>query len=195
MIRYRHDPERPNEPIVEAAPRDIDAYRGFARSYLHAKWPVLGEADVDEVTQDSLFVLWRMVNEGRVRGVYVDPPDVVIRSLLVTIAWRVAGNHAAGLRRKDARHIPIGEEHGRDLPDLAARPEDIAEARRVLRHLARSKARPMRVLLLVVQGESAEDIAAQFGIDLRTVYKATATARRQLAARYGRPRWSRKRKR
>ncbi|MDI1481457.1 sigma-70 family RNA polymerase sigma factor [Polyangium sp. y55x31] len=193
MIRYRHDPDRPGEPIVEATPRDLDAYRGFARSYLHAKWPVLGEADVDEVMQDSLFVLWRMVDEGRVRGTYTDPPDVVIRSLLVTIAWRVAGNHAAGLRRRDARHDPIDEEH--DLPDPSARPEDIAEARRILRTLVRSKARPMRVLLLVVQGESAEDIAAQLGIDLHTVYNATATARRQLAARYGRPRWSRKRTR
>ncbi|MRG90490.1 RNA polymerase sigma factor [Polyangium spumosum] len=195
MIRYRHDPERPGEPVVEATPRDLDAYRGFARSYLRAKWPVLGEADADEVTQDALYVLWQMVDEGRVRGAYTDPPDVVIRSLLVNIAWRVAGNQAARLRRKDARHVPIGEEHERDLSDPAARPEDIAEARRVLRHLARSKARPMRVLLLVVQGESAEDIAARLGIELHTVYNATMTARRQLAARYGRPRWSRKQKR
>lgn len=191
MIRYRHDPDRPGEPFVDASARDLDAYRGFARTYLLKKWPVLVEADVDEVTQDSLFVLWRMVDEGRVRGAYTDPPDVVIRSLLVTIAWRVAGNRAAGLRRRDARHDPIDEEH--DLPDPSARTEDIAEARRILRTLARSKARPMRVLLLVVQGESAEDIAAQLGLGIRTVHNATATARRQLAARYGRSRWSRKR--
>jgi DNA-directed RNA polymerase specialized sigma24 family protein len=195
MIRYRHDPDRPGEPIIEASSRDLDAYRGFARSYLRTKWGVLGEADIDEVTQDALFVIWRMVEEGRIRGAYTDPPDVVVRSLLVNVAWRIAANHAARLRRKDARHDPIGEEHDRDLPDPTARPEDIAEARRILRALARSKARPMRVLLLVVQGESAEDIAAQLGIDLHTVYNATTIARRQLAARYDRPRWSRKRRR
>ncbi|MRG94203.1 helix-turn-helix domain-containing protein [Polyangium spumosum] len=129
-----------------------------------------------------------MVDEGRVRGAYTDPPDVVIRSLLVNIAWRVAGNQAARLRRKDARHVPIGEEHDRDLPDLAARPEDIAEARHLLRSIARSTARPVRVLLLVLQGESAEDIARELGLDVATVYSHVARARNALAKRYDRPR-------
>ncbi|TKC89176.1 sigma-70 family RNA polymerase sigma factor [Polyangium fumosum] len=129
-----------------------------------------------------------MVDEGRVRGAYTDPPDVVIRTLLVNIAWRVAGNQAARLRRKDARHVPIGEEHDRDLPDLAARPEDIAEARHLLRSIARSTARPVRVLLLVLQGKSAEDIARELGLDVQTVYSHVARARDALAKRYDRPR-------
>lgn len=188
MIRYRDDPDRPGEQIIEATARDLNTYRGFARVYLRAKWPVLGEADIDEVTQDALYVLWRMVDEGRVRGAYTDPPDVVIRTLLVNITWRVAGNQAARLRRKDARHVPIGEEHDRDLPDPAARPEDIADARRILRALARSTARPVRVLLLVLQGMSAEDVVRELGLDVATVYSHVARARDALAKRYDRPR-------
>ncbi len=33
-MKYRHDPDRPAEPILEASPREIDAHRDRLRRYL-----------------------------------------------------------------------------------------------------------------------------------------------------------------
>lgn len=194
MIRYRHDPDHPGAPIVEATPRDLDAYRGTMRAIAHRTWPSLGEADVEDAAQEAMITLCRLVDEGRIRGAYTTTPDVVIRNVAAGVVWRAAAT-VAGPGRRRGRHVPIGDESGLDMPDPAPGPEDVAEARRLLRQIGRLPPATTRVLLLVVDAEIAEDVARELGLDLSTVYRHVARARDVLAKRYDRPRWSRKRRR
>ena len=189
MIRYRHDPDYPGAPIVEATPRALDAYRATMRAFLRRSWPLLGEADVEDAAQEAMITLCRLVSEGRIRGSYTVSPDVVLRNVSTGIVWRAASTLAGSRRRRNrGRHVPIGEEYELDVVDPASGPEDVTEARLTLRRIARSPGRATQVLLLVLTADTAEDVARELGIDVATVYVHVARARARLAERFDRPR-------
>ncbi|MDI1445948.1 sigma-70 family RNA polymerase sigma factor [Polyangium sp. 6x1] len=179
MIRYRHDPNRPGEPIIEASPRELDGYRDFIRGYLVKTWSVLGDDDVEDIAQDTLIALCRIVGEGRGRGVYTTSPEDVIKRMASAVAWRLARNLR---KRSHNRHPAESLDEDIDIPDPGALPDQVVEARSTLERILESDARATRVLVLFAAGSGVAEIAQAFGVQVTAVWPMISRARKKLCS-------------
>lgn len=182
MIRYRHDPERPDEPIVEATPRDLDGYRSMVRAYVRSKWPVFG-SDVEDVAQTTMIIACRLVAEERLRGTYTTPVHERVKSFLIDIAWRVASNEAAKIRTRRGRgETPYDAVAAERIPDKHTTLDEQLDARRALSIVGKELGwRAAEFAVLIATGEVGKDIARRLQIEPSTLHAAARRARRYLA--------------
>jgi len=186
VIRYRHAPDNPDNPIIEATPRDIDNHRRFVRSYLKRAF-FLGPDRTEDIVQDTLFVTCRAVSQGKVRGRYSTRPEAVLRAWLTEVAWR----HAMNAKRSAlARRRKIEVSAAVDCVDCRSPPDLIVDARGLLEKLARqTNPRGLRTLLLLAEGATIAEIAREVGISEATVTKEIRLARKRLAFAGDRAPW------
>lgn len=182
-MRYRHDPERPDEPIVEASARDLDAFRDMIRRYAWRKYPILG-SDVEDLVQLTIIAALRLIEEGRVRGAYTKPIVDRVKALLLDVAWRIGAHQAEPYRRGRARgQVPYDPDIAEKLiGDRRSPLDEQVEARRLLRRIEQEAGgQYVAILLRVESGEKVEDIARDLAFELSTIYTAKQRARAQIA--------------
>lgn len=190
MIRYRHVPDNPENPIIEATPKDIDQQRPFVRSYLRRAFSLSADR-IDDIVQDTLFVTCRAAAKGKIRGHDSTPPKAALRAWLAGVAWRLAMNviRSAPARR---RNIQVSPEV--DCVDCRSPPNVIVDARGLLEKLVRqTKPRGLRALLLLAEGLTVSEIAREVGMSAPTVMKEIRLARRRLAFARDRAPWQKPR--
>ena len=182
MIRYRHDPERPDAPIIEAAPRDLDRYRGDVRAYYSRRWSSIGP-DTDDAIQDTMIIVSQAFAEGRIRGTNKTPPEKHVRAYVLDIAWCVASTYAQKYKRR-ARLFVLGNvEEVEEVADASATPERIALARETLAKLlqeAHDAGKAGETLLLYLEIGDVEEVARRRGISPHAVHASISYARKHL---------------
>ena len=179
MIRYRHDPDNPEKPIIEATPKDIDQFRRFVLKYLSRKFPRMGRDAIEDIAQISLITTWRAVSECRLRGSYLHEPKSTLRKWLTEVAWRVGMNvkNSAAYR---ASLVSISAERcigsdGQPLPDV------VIDARRMLGILSgNTRLVSIQAILLLADGATQEEVAALIGISPATLSTRLKRIRKRL---------------
>lgn len=191
MIRYRHDPDRPDEPVIELDARDLMPFRSAMRRYLRRKWWVLSEADIEDVVQDSLYVACTIFARGERRGRYDAKPEKFVRAILIDITWRVGANHARIVQRHQARSRPLDEDLVDRIAGRTALPDAILDARRALEKVEKiADVYVLDALLRRLDGEPLADVAASLNLKKGSVHAAIKRARRLVEETLGRKPWS-----
>jgi len=90
LIKYRPDPNDPNEMLVEASPRDVHALRTALFGYL-ARWGVPSR-EHDDLVQCVEIVTWRKLEAGRVRGSNDRSPKAALLCFMIVVAWNAWQN-------------------------------------------------------------------------------------------------------
>jgi RNA polymerase sigma factor (sigma-70 family) len=128
------------------------------------------EADVEDLLQDVFTVVF-------CRGVF-PPDDGQTRAYLWRIAHRTASNH-----RLLARHTR--ERSGEELPESSVEPrtlERIDAGRWILRAIHRLSPKLRHVIVaLEIEGRTADDIAKELGIPVKTAHGRIRLARVEIA--------------
>lgn len=182
MIRYRHDPDRPDAPIIEATPRDLDRYRSDVRAYYLRRWSSIGP-DTDDAIQDTMIIVSQAVAEGRVRGTSTTPPEKHVRAYVLNIAWCVASTYAQKYKRRARLFAAYDVEATEGVADMAATPDRVALARETLARLLqeiRAAGKAGETLLLFLELGDVEEVARRRGISPHAVHSAIFTARKHI---------------
>ncbi|MRG94275.1 hypothetical protein [Polyangium spumosum] len=169
-MRYRHEPDRPDEPILEASAREVNAFRPFLRSYMRRRFPV-GLEDPEDAVQMTIIVVHRIVEEGRIRGAYELEPQDVLFAWVIEVAWRIRMNVRRTARWRE-RVILIGEPEEAlvEVPSRASALDERVHARLLLASIAdRAAVRSLRALILVAEGATLEELAAELGAEAAEV--------------------------
>jgi len=186
VIRYRHDPDRPDQPTIEATPRDLDAYRPLLRAYIARRFAMLGFDGIEDVVQDALIVGTPMITGGWLRGTWRTKPEEHVKAWLLDAAWRCAMNARRSRGRHRHDHVGIDEAH--EIEHRRQALDEHVDSRLVLgRIFAERHVRATYALLAYDRGVSVYDLAAQLGVDVRTLFRMIGAARRRLTVVHRRP--------
>ena len=187
-MRYRHDPDRPDEPILEASAREVDAFRPFLRRFMARRFP-FGLEDPEDAAQDTIIVVHRLVEQERVRGEYELAPQRVLFAWVLEIAWRVRLNFRRSARWRE-RTIILGapEEELVEVAAWASPLDECVGAGLVLASIAaRAKVPSLRVVILVAEGASPEEIALELGLDPDELVQRVREERERLTLEHPHP--------
>lgn len=105
MIKYRPDPNDPNEMLVEASPRDVHALRSALFGYL-ARWGVPSR-EHDDLVQWVEIITWQKLEAGCVHGSLDRSPKAALLCFMIVVAWKLWQN----LRNRSSsrREILVGD--------------------------------------------------------------------------------------
>jgi len=181
-MKYRHDPDRPEEPILEASPHEINAHRKSLRHYLRSSWH-LDDADVEDAVQDSVIVACKLIAEKRVRGSYAMAPEIRLLRLLRRIARNVALNIKRTLRSQ-ARVVVHDESLVEFVPDAHSAEDVKLEARETLEAVCDDDATCVRVLVRIAMGDDPADVAREFDRHVNTIYSAVQRGRNKVMKKH-----------
>ena len=163
MIRYRHDPDNPEKPIIETTPKDIDHFRGFVLKYLSRKFPRMGRDAIEDIAQITLITTWRAVSECRLRGSYAHEPKSTLRKWLTEVGWRVGMNMRLSAPYRASLRSVSAERY--DGPDGQPLPDMVIDARRMLGILTgKTRLVSVQAILLLADGATQEEVAAFIGV-------------------------------
>jgi RNA polymerase sigma-70 factor (ECF subfamily) len=125
---------------------------------------------LDDAAQDVFVVVTRRVETLET--------STDVRSWLLGIARKVAGNHRRTRQRTLARRSRLGALRQPPLGSVPDASDDVALAVRLLLELPD----PQRVVFVLadLEGWTAPEIAESLGVNLSTVYSRLRTARRRL---------------
>jgi DNA-directed RNA polymerase specialized sigma24 family protein len=160
-MKYRHDPDRPKEPILEASPGEIDARRDWLRRCLRSSW-TLDDADVEDAVQSVIIVACKLIAEKRVRGTYAIAPERRLRTLLRVILRNVAAN-AQRLQRNRSRVVVNDMSLAEIVPDAHSSADAQLEARETLEAICDDDTQCVQMLLRVAMGDHPAEIARDTG--------------------------------
>lgn len=128
LIKYRPDPNNPNELLVEASPRDVHALRRALFGYL-ARWGVPSR-EHDDLVQCVEIVTWRKLEASQVRGFNDRTPKAALLCFMIVVAWNTWRN----LRnRSSSRHEILVDDNAVDA-DVESAEKNI-EARDIFRRI------------------------------------------------------------
>lgn len=131
MIKYRPDPNNPNEMLVEASPRDVHGLRSAIYGYL-GRWGVPSR-EHDDLVQWVEIVTWRKLEVGQVRGFNDRTPKAALLCFMIVVAWNAWRN----LRnRSSSRHEFLFDDDEVDAGSES--PVKNIEARDILRRIEMS---------------------------------------------------------
>lgn len=181
-MKYRHDPSRPTEPILEASPREIDEHRDTLRKYLRSTWR-LDDADVEDAVQNVVIVACRLIAEERIRGSYSIRPDVRLRRLLRGIARRVAAN-AKRLMRNRSRVVVHDMSLAEFVPDAHSTADAMLEAREIVMAVHEDPEHCVQVLMRVAMGEHPAEVARALGRRVNTIYANVQRGRNEVMKKH-----------
>jgi len=105
LIKYRPDPNDPNEMLVEASPRDVHALRSALFGYL-SRWGVPSR-EHDDLAQWVEIITWQKLEAGRVRGSNDRSPKAALLCFMVVVTWKLWQNLRS--RASSQREILVDE--------------------------------------------------------------------------------------
>lgn len=181
-MKYLHDLERPNEPILEASPREIDAHRDWLRRCLRSSWK-LNEADVEDAVQNVIIIACRLIAEKRVRGRYEMTPENRLQTLLRVILWNVAANIKRAAKSR-ARFIVNDISSITFVPDTHSPADAQLEAREVVDAIRADDQKCVRMLLRVAMGDEPAEVARETGKHVNTIHSAVQRGRNRVMRKH-----------
>jgi len=181
-MKYRHDPERPKEPILEASPREIDAHRDWLRRCLRSSWS-LDDADVEDTVQNTLIVACRLIAEKRVRGTYSMRPEKRLRALLRVILRNFAAN-TKRFQRSTSR-IFVGDNSLAEIvPDAQSGADVKLEACETLDAICADDQKCVQMLVRIAMGDEPAEVAREIGRHENTIRSAVHRARNKVMKKH-----------
>lgn len=181
-MKYRHDPDNPDTPFVEASPADVHSLRSAIFGYL-ARWGVPSR-DREDLVQWVELATWKNLQDGRVRGSAHRSPKVALLCHMIGRAWYLRQNY----RNRASTKNELFLEDIETLGPLATSFMDEIEARDLLRRIA-ARPRTMRTLLDAALGESSPKRSADEGIPSSTYSAHLKNARRWVRDLHASGRW------
>jgi DNA-directed RNA polymerase specialized sigma24 family protein len=177
-MKYRHDPDRPTEPILEASPREIDAYRDWLRRCLRSSWR-LDDADVEDAVQTAVIVACRLIEEKRVRGKYTITPENRLQSLLRVILRNFAAN-TKRFQRSSSRVFVNDSFLAECVPDAQSSADARLEARETLKAIDDDDTECVQMLLRIAMGDEPAEVAREMGKHANTLRSALQRGRNKV---------------
>jgi DNA-directed RNA polymerase specialized sigma24 family protein len=181
FMKYLRDPERPQEPILEASPREIDAHRDWLRRCLRSSWS-LDDADVEDAVQNTLIVACRLIAEKRVRGTYSMRPEKRLRALLRVILR----NFAANIKRAQRKRSDIVNDMSlaEFVPDAHSAADAKLEARETLKAVCDDNTKCVRMLVRIAMGDEPAEVAREIGRHENTIRSAVNRGRNKVKMKH-----------
>jgi RNA polymerase sigma-70 factor (ECF subfamily) len=173
---------KPGNALPQSLAQIYDSYFDFV--WRNARRLGVPEASADDVAQDVFMVVQRRMDsyDGRAS----------MQAWIFGILLRVVQDHRRSFRRKGARHVPLEQQHSRDVgtSEIPSPVEQLERAQRVqlVEQLLSELDADKRSLLILSELEdwTLREIAQFYGSNINTIYSRLRAAKRAFERAYER---------
>jgi RNA polymerase sigma-70 factor (ECF subfamily) len=171
------DPQRRGDEGVDVpAPSDATRFQSLYDQHFRVVWSVVGQLGLHGAArEDAAQEVWLVAY----RRLHTLQPHASARAWLCAIARKVVWRHRRTLHRFDRRVRAWAVEAAQPGPDTAGRYEAAATVHTLLESL--SEAQRSVLVLTMVHGFSAPEVAEALDVPVNTVYSRLRLARRRIA--------------
>ncbi|MRG91664.1 sigma-70 family RNA polymerase sigma factor [Polyangium spumosum] len=170
-MMYRPHPDG-GDPYVDVSAEEINARRAFIREAALRYGVRIGDAE--DIVQDVMIAAYESARDCKIRGSARVPPEKTLEVFLRAVTWFRASNYR---RRHRNRYEYTG-----DVDKLVGSidPREAAEARDLLRAVARMRPKAANALLLALLGFTVVEAAKESGRNPSTHHRHVQELRRLL---------------